>query len=50
MRVFTFTDSSGIDVEMIEIEISKGHFTQMTKAHYDVQVEHLTENSTEDVE
>ena len=37
MRIFTFTDSSGTDVEMVEFELSEGHFTQMTKEHYDRQ-------------
>jgi hypothetical protein len=37
MRVFTFTDSSGTDVEMVEIELSEGKFIQMTKAHYEAQ-------------
>jgi len=45
MRTFTFTDSSGTDVEMVEFELFKGHFTQMTKAHYDaMQAEQSTPN------
>ena len=32
------------------IDRGNEEFTSMTKAHYDAQQEHLTENPTEDVE
>ena len=41
MKIFTFIDSLGNEIEMVEIEISEGHFTQMTKATYDAQQEAL---------
>ena len=46
MRIYE-TEINGKLVEYVEIELSEGHFTSMTKAHYDEQqaqqVEHLTE-------
>jgi hypothetical protein len=38
-------ESCGEEIEMVEIEIEKGHFIQMTKAHYD-ELEAAKENGT----
>ena len=44
------TGIEGVEVEHAIIDRGNGEFTSMTKATYEAQQKHLTENPTEDVE
>ena len=51
IREFIYVNLEGDEVAMVEIVDENGNATQMTKSTYEAQqVEHLTENPTEDVE
>ena len=47
MRSFEIISEDGSKTQWIEIEVSKGHFTQMTKEAYDKQAEQSTPNLAE---
>ena len=46
MKIYEI-ESNGETVKYVEIQVGENHFTSMTKATYDAQQEHLTENPTE---
>lgn len=46
MKIIELENPDGTTTELVEIETSEGHFTQMPKSVYDAQVEHLTEIPT----